>query len=471
MAIPNILQTGISGLTAAKTQMGTTSHNIANANTEGYSRQRVQQTTDNPQPHGKHWIGSGTTIARNERVNDSYVEKQVRNAGRELAHFEEKSSALKQTEDVFNEMSGEGLNRLMANFFNDFRKLANDPDSEAVRQSVVESAKAMTKDFQRVYNQLGDVRSHLDSRIEGYARDINSTAEHIKDLNLKIKALELAGGSANDLRDQRDLALKKLGEFLDISVVPDNDNGLNVDIRGVGPLISGSTVEKFIVNRTQADAQGKPENALSISYTGSASADLTHAVQGGKFGALLEVRDDTIGKMLQRMDDLALRITESVNDVHRTGINKMGETGILLFDPILNKKGASENIRLSSAIMEDPNKIAAALSTDAPGDNRTALAIAQIQNERLMSEGASTVDDFYNSIVADVGILSARSQSNYNQQRDISLQLNKIRDRISGVSIDEETANLMQYQNAFGASAKVIQVADEMLKTVLDLKR
>ena len=126
MPLPNVMQTGKSGMVAAKAQMATTSHNISNANTEGYSRQRVQQKADNPTPFGqKNLIGQGTLLARTERVNDNYIEKQIRSAARDLSHLEEKDLALKQTEDIFNEMGGEGLNRLVAKFFNDFRKLGN----------------------------------------------------------------------------------------------------------------------------------------------------------------------------------------------------------------------------------------------------------------------------------------------------------------------------------------------------------
>ena len=107
---------------------------------------------------------------------------------------------------------------------------------------------------------------------------------------------------------------------------------------------------------------------------------------------------------------------------------------------------------------------------DAPADNRIALAIAQLQGEKVM-DGSSTLDEFYNGLVADVGVASARNRSTMNQAKDISEQLGKFRERLSGVSIDEETTNLMQYQQAFAASAKVIQVADEMLKTVLEIKR
>ena len=251
MPLPNVMQTGKSGMVAAKAQMATTSHNISNANTEGYSRQRVQQKADNPTPCGqKNLIGQGTLLARTERVNDNYIEKQIRSAARDLSHLEEKDLALKQTEDIFNEMGGEGLNRLVAKFFNDFRKLGNEPDNEAVRQSVRESTAAMANDFHRLRGSVEEVRTHLDSRIEGFTKEANSLADQVKDLNIKIKVQELSGAPANDLRDQRDLTMKRLSTYVDTSIHLDKDGAFNVDIKGVGPLVSGPNAEKFSVNRS-----------------------------------------------------------------------------------------------------------------------------------------------------------------------------------------------------------------------------
>ncbi|RYZ69188.1 MAG: flagellar hook-associated protein FlgK, partial [Proteobacteria bacterium] len=240
MALPNVMQTGRSGMVAAKAQMSTTSHNIANANTEGFSRQRTQQVTDVAHPHGsKSYIGTGVLINRTERLNDQYLEKQIRNVGRELGHLEEKELALKQTEDVFNEMNGDGLNRLVAKFFNDFRKLANDPDSEAVRASVRESSQAMANDFKRIRTQVVELRNHLDSRLEGYTRELNGSMEQLKDINHRIKVLENGGAPANDLQDQRDGIVRKLNTYLDIQTHLDKDGAITVDMKGVGPLVNG----------------------------------------------------------------------------------------------------------------------------------------------------------------------------------------------------------------------------------------
>ncbi len=459
-------------MVAAKAQMATTSHNIANSNTEGYSRQRVQQNADVSFPHGsKNRIGGGTILARTERVNDQYIEKQLRDSGRELSHYEEKDILLRQTEDIFNEMGGEGLNRLIARFFNDFRKLGNEPDNEAVRQSVRESSEAMVKDFKRIRAGVEEVRKHADARLEGFSGEVNAIAETVRDLNIKIKIQELSGAVANDLRDQRDLAMKKLGTYVDTYVHYDKDGAFNVDIRGVGPLVNGPNAYKFGVERNPADDQGKPENSYTLTLGDKAYRDVTHVIKGGKMGAIMDVRDQTLNTILARLDEMASMITTSVNSLHQEGFTKNGVKGVQFFKNLASKDRASEFMELSDAVKYDVNNIAAAGIPNAPSDNRIAIAISQLQNLRVMDGGTTSIDDYYNGMVSDVGVISGRNKEAMTQQKDIQNQLAKIREQTSGVSLDEETANLLQFQRAFDASAKVIQVADDCLKTVLDLRR
>lgn len=473
MGLPSIFRTGVSGMLASKAAVATTGHNIANANTEGFSRQRVQQAADSPigTAGAKSFLGTGASVNRVERINDHFIEKQLRNGTRDMAHFEEKDLVLRQTEDIFNEMNGDGLNRLISRFFNEFRKLSNEPDNEALRQSVREATQAVVNDFHRLRNEVEEVRHHIDARLEGYAGEINAIGDDIKDLNSKIQAIEIAGAQANDLEDKRDLALRKLNSYVELAMHKDNDGRYNVDIKGVGPFVVGPNAEKFSVARSPSDEDGKPEGAFDLKTSASAHSVVTHAIKGGKVGALLEVRDKTLSTVLERLDSMALNLSQAVNDIHVEGVTRNGEQGVAFFKPMDIQHRAAEFIELSDEVKANVNNIATAAIPDAPGDNRIALAISGLQSGKLMNEGKATFDDFYNSIVSDVGVSSSKNRASMSQERDILIQLGKMRDQISGVSIDEETTNLLQFQHTYDASAKVIQVADEMLKTVLELKR
>ncbi len=474
MGVSNVLQTGKSGMITAKAGIATSGHNIANANTEGYTRQRVLSEADVSKQmagQGGPYIGQGSKLSRIERINDEYIDKQLRQGSRDLSYHEEKQVFLNQVEDVFNEMGGDGLNRIVAKFFNDFRKLGMDPTSEAVRQSVRESSQGMVNDFRRIRKEVEDVRSHIDNRIDGNMRELNTYAKELADLNVHIHTAETQNNDANDLRDRRDLIAKKINAFVDISTSRDNEGNLNVDIRGVGPLVTGNQVQDYSTMRAPAQPeQGSPTNSVQIVRSRFSDQNISHNFQSGKIGALMEMRDQNISMVLDRLDQMAYSVSNAVNEIHQKGFTADGRTGLNYFHPVDGVDGAAANLALSADIHGSVNNIAAGLQPDAPGDNRNALAIANLQNIHMMNGGHTTVDDFYNSIISDVGVASSRNKEAVGQQQTIMTQLNKVRDQVSGVSIDEETTNLMQFQHAFDASAKVIKVADEMMDTVLKLR-
>jgi flagellar hook-associated protein 1 len=466
VSIIGATQSGQSGMATAKTAIATAGHNISNANTKGFSRQRTINTTQEPESVGRHQLGRGVRTARIERVNDQYVEKQLRNGNRDLANLEERDMALRQIEDIFNEMEGDGINRMMTQFFNEFRKLANDPNNEAIRQAVRESSVGLTKDFSRLRDSVDNVRLHIDSRIESGIKEVNSLIEEIKGLNTKIKKIQLQNGSPNDLMDSRDVALAKLSEFLDISTHTDEHGQVYIDIPEVGPLLSGGSGQTLQVGRSPADEQGKPENAYDIMTTAYAGNKITHQIRGGRLGALLEVRDHSLSSALDRLDEMAFAMVKSVNQVHREAYTRNGIKGVDYFKDLGSSHRAAEFISLSSEVFDNINNIATAFAPDSPGDNRAAVAISKIQGAKFLNGGHATFDEVYNSIVTDVGVVAGRNRSALQQQQGVVHQLEQMREQISGVSLEEETANLMQHQQAYQASANVIKIANDMLNVV-----
>lgn len=473
MGILNVLQSGKSGMTTAKAGIATAGHNISNAGTEGFSRQRVKSEANVAKQlagGGGPYVGEGSKLSKIERINDEYLEKQLREGSRNLSYHEEKQVFLNQVEDVFNEMNGDGLNRLVARFFNDFRKLSNDPTSEAIRESLRESSQSMVKDFRRLRTETSQVRTHIDNRIEGYMRELNDWAKELSDLNRRIAYSETQGHETADLQDRRDSIVKKIGEYVNTSVHKQENGMLSVDVKGVGPLVTGPTVQTFDVGRAPAQPDGGPENSLQIARSQHAHTYITSGFQGGKLGALIEARDQSVSMVLERLDKLAFSVSNAVNDVHKKGFTVDGKTNIGFFKPVDTVSGAAEMLNLSDEVMSSTANIAVALQPGAPGDNRNALAISNLQNIQLLNNGHTTIDDFYNSIVSEIGVSTARNNEALGQQRSILTQLNKVREQVSGVSIDEETTNLMQFQHAFDASARVVKAADEMLDTILSLR-
>lgn len=468
----NLFNTGKSGLFASRAALATTGHNIANVNTEGYSRQRVETTTSRPEQIGNMVHGTGTTVKQIHRINDEYLTRQIGHEMKYLGEYEEKDAALAQAESIFNEIGNAGLNRLVTRFFNEFRKLGNEPESEALRATVRESADQLIGDFKRISRSMRDIQKNIDTRIEANVRQVNEYVDKIAQLNGDIKRLELGGGATGDLRDARDVAVKKLSTVVDTAVATNEKGDFTVSIPGVGAIVTGVLKNKMYVETSKADGDySMPEGSYRVFLTNRFPPDVTHGLKHGRLGGLLETRDRLLGSAMQRVDELAFTLASKINQIHSLGFTLNGDTGINFFKQPEKIEQAAELLTLSDEIQRDAKNIATALSPDSPGDNRLVQFIAKLQHSRVMSGGQSTFDDHYNATVADLATVTAKNKQVFEHQQHIITQLDKFRDSISGVSLDEETTNLVQYQHAFDASAKVIKVADELLEEILNLRR
>lgn len=213
---------------------------------------------------------------------------------------------------------------------------------------------------------------------------------------------------------------------------------------------------------------------IDVFYTPNESTPpfkITDRISGGSVGGALSVRDQVIPDFKDKMDQLAYKIAEKVNQAHVEGFDRAGRPGVEFFDLPDQVAGASRELQVNSEITEDVTKIAAAARPGAVGDNTVANVISQLQNKEIMDGNTATIDDFYNSQVGRVGVLSQRAIKSREAQGHMLDQLTNIRESISGVSLDEETTNMIEFQRAFDASARVIKTADEMFDTVLNLKR
>lgn len=469
-----MINTGKSALFANKANLATTGHNIANVNTEGYSRQRVEQTAQDPHATIGHAIyGTGVKVQTVSRVNDEYLTKQISKEQKFLGSYEEKDFALTQAEGIFNELNNEGLNRLMSNFFNEFRKLGNQPESEPLRMTVRESTEQLIGDFRRISRSIQEIQKNIDNRIEYNVRQANELIGRVAHLNGEIKRMEIAGGQSGDLRDKRDLAVKQLSTIMDVSVGTNEKEEYVLSLTGVGPLVAGMEHTTLSTELTKANPEtGKPENSLDINLIGFLPPKITNRFNDkGRLGGLIEARDHVLGEATRRVNELAYVMSTKINEVHRQGFGLDGISGRNYFQELTSIDNAAEKIALSNEVKSNVAAIATALEAGSPGDNRLIQGIVNLQYERTMGDGRATFDDYYNATVADLATVLSKNKQVFSHQKSISGQLEKFRESISGVSIDEETTNLVQFQHAFDAAAKVIKVADEILETVLNIRR
>jgi len=456
----------------SQTALQTSGHNIANKSTEGFSRQRVEIQTNVPVGSGKLRYGMGSKSAAVTRINNPYLERQIGNE-RSLGGFHDgKAEAMARVEQVYNEQQNKGLNQFVADFFSSIQELANNPESLATRTQVRETADFLTKDFKRVHSQLTEITRDLDQQIKSQLDEVNGMTKEIANLNEKIQQVELSGGNANDERDRRELLLKQVGERINIRWAEGADTSVTVTAGNSALLVAGYDSKTLIAKPTSETAT-KGEGNVDIFYLSKPDAEpykVTEQITGGKIGGALEVRDKVVTELLGDVDKLAYGFAANLNEVHRSGFNAYNQTGQNFFELPTQLRHASANLSVSKNILDDVGRISTGAGPASPGDSRTAVKMARLQQDKTMN-GENTFDEFYNSVVGKVGIQARRAETASATQRDIVKQMSNIRESISGVSLDEEATKLIEYQKSFDASARLIRTADEMFDTILNLKR
>ncbi len=469
--ISSLMDVGKRSLMNNQTALQTVAHNIANKSTEGFSRQRVEMVADQPTSSGRIQIGNGAHVSAVTRTNNPWLEKQIQRESVTQGYMDSRADGLNQVEQVYNEQMNRGLNNYVSEFFNSFRELANNPESLASRTFVRESADAMVKDFQRVNKQLQGVQADLDGQIKNAVTEINEITKEISSLNGKIQQVEVQNIPANDERDRREVLLKRLGEKIDISWAESTDGIVSITAGQTAVLVSGTETGEL-----KAGSGGKNDKmqVYYISSPGSTASNITTQLHSGKIGGALEVRDQVIEESLGKLNNMAYTLGTAVNDAHKEGFDSFGDPGEDLFSFSMAENSGDnyvEGMTLNETVFDDVGRLAVASRPNATGDASVANVISSMQYQKLMDDGRSSFDDYYNSQVGQLGAMSQRASKSREAQTNIIGQLNNIRESVSGVSLDEEATKMIEYQKAYDASARVIRTADEMFDTILNLKR
>jgi flagellar hook-associated protein 1 FlgK len=437
-----------------------TSHNIANVNTPGYSRQQLIMTANTPVDSSIGPMGSGVSAESIERVYDRYLNAQISNESQGLGRWDAQKDAVKLVEMIFNEANGSGLNEAMSKFWNAWQSLTTDPDGTTERQVLLTASQVLATTFNQLDADLSQSQKGLGLVVEGTVADINRLSEQLLDLNTKIVSSEVGSVSANDYRDQREQVLKELSELIDISSFEDANGAVTVSVATGLPLV---TAEDYWQLSTEPNVTGI-EEVVWVDADGN-TTNINAAISGGKLKGLIEVRDFIIPDYMTRLDTLAGAILTDVNLLHQAGFDLNGTAGEVFFVGT----GTAADLEVNPNILGDLNLIAAASdAATVPGDSRNAVNIANLQYA-LNIGGTQSYNDYYGAIVRDVGNEVLQSDAYYNHQSDMMVQLENQREAVSGVSLDEEMINLIKFQNAYTAAARLITTADEMMQTVLQM--
>lgn len=555
----SLLSTGLSALTTNQTALATTSHNISNVNTEGYSRQRVDQVTTLPNLEGSYYVGTGVTVGGIERLYDEFLATQIRTYTSQQAQSDAFAQLAGQISDILGSPTS-SLSSGLESFFNAADAVANDPTSIAARQVLLSEAESLVNRFSAIDQRLLQLDSQLDGQLNIAVDEINVISKGIAELNIAIsEASSDVGSQPNDLLDQRDQLINRLSEFVSVSTVKEDSGAISVFI-GNG--------QALVVGQTQVDLTVIPDNStdparLAIGY-GNTGINISGQLSGGSLGGILQVRGDVIDSARTELNALATGLIDNVNTIHQQGVTLDDNIGGNLFGPVPPSTLVAGASNIFVAIT-DPRDVAAAFpakvstsvttsgtgaveissiditppltlpvfavgadiqitfdaatnqytvtdgvnnttfaydpavdsgktvnltapfveltltltgvpvdgdqftigNNSAVGDNRNALALADLRAEKVLAGGTQSLADAYDILIADVATRTNRADINRQTQQGLLDQVESRFSSISGVNLDEEAANLIRFQQAYQAASQIITVSNTVFNSLL----
>ncbi|MGQ9487995.1 MAG: flagellar hook-associated protein FlgK [Armatimonadota bacterium] len=435
-------------LQAMQTAMNTTGHNLANVNTPGYSRQRVNLATTEPQViEGVRalFMGSGVRVESIQRIRDMFLDARVASTNSEYQRLDTLYNRLTQVEDLFSEPTDAGLSRQIIAFFNAFQELSTNPENVGVRANVYHQVEGMVRTFRQIASRLDEMLMEMEQRIQATASEIDAIAKSIADLNVKIRYNKALGSMPNDLLDKRTSLIEKLSEYIGVRATEMSDGTVRVSLG------------EFVLVEEER-SHNLPEG---IDYAQKAFVDATNRAQvsGGSVRGLMDAVE-YVRMYRTRLDNLAGALVNAVNAIHQTGYGLDGSTGNRLLEGT-----DALTIRVSTDV-EDINRIAAA-TTSAPGDGSKALDLARLRQIPLVGLDNKTIPDYYSALVAELGEHTRSASTGQENQKVILQNLQAEREAVSGVNMDEEMANLLRYQRSYQAAAHLVSVMDAAIADMI----
>ncbi len=498
---------GVRALAASQAAINTINHNISNAKTPGYSRQVIDQKASPAfkTGDGSGMVGSGVDIDSIVRVRNVFLDNRYWNQNVACGEWSVKSDSLSAMEAIMNSSSDNGLSDSLGSFISALEDLSKDPSGNSARKAVMAQGSAFCKYLNNMAGNLQDLLRDANNSIKAKVDEINSYAKQISALNKQIYKAELDGSSANDLRDQRTLLVDKLSSIADIQVsetsagkLPNGKDDLrfSVKINGIDLVnhYDAKALECYKVN----DGSQR-DGTYAVRWAGTGNEVTFH---GGEIKAYLDLCTGNgingafkgIPYYMNQLNAFARTFAKAFNEGinadgvshrngHAGGVGSDGSTGVRFFSydgksseelmesgsdmDSIYKNISAANISLSSDIENNTDKIAAAsASGEAENSDNLRDLLEFFDDADVFSNG--TPEDAINSISVTMGVETSYASHMADSNKNISDHIDRNRDSVSGVLIDEETTNLIIYQQAYNAAAKVISVLDEVLNVTIN---
>lgn len=511
--------TATSGLFAAQRALDITGHNIANVNTPGYTRQRLEQTQADALrlSGGTGTLGTGVNSVAIHQLRNEFLDFRYRDEANSQAYWETRRDGLAFVEAMFNEPSSTGISTVVNDFFSALQELSKESNVDELthRALVLDRAIGLANSISHLYDQMEKMTMDLNTDIQSTVTDINALTEQIARLNRQVYLLEADGSNANDLRDQRNLLVDQLSEYVKVDILEVSDPNDASGTRNVPKKMVLQINGQPLVYHDQAyalDASTKEKSpffenlGVDLEMNKLQWADGSYldpkSLQGG-LRALIDLRDGATAETkglpyyISKLNEFTRTFAKEVNEVAKTGYGLKGEilkdsngnnigndeqgAGYLFFTAfgrasiemydangnIMHQRITAQNIGVSLD-MQDLNKIPASGAIDLlPGDASVIMDMLTLRNKSSMfAEGKP--EDFMKSLVANLGVDMQEAMRNAANQQVLTQQIDNERMRFSGVSTDEELANMVRYQHSYNASARMITTMDEMLDVIIN---
>jgi flagellar hook-associated protein 1 FlgK len=448
------LSIALSGLMAEQGALDATTNNVANANTPGFSRQRAVMVQADPITTGSLTYGSGVKLQRLESLRDPILELRIQDEAQQQGKLDAFESSMNQVQVMFSTSTGD-IGTQLSNFFASLNQLSTSPADVSLRQAVITAASNLAGSFRNAADNLTRQRQNVDLDVSQSVQQVNVLTSQIATLNTQITAMENVQRDASAFIDQRGVLIKQLAGLIDVSSIS-SDHGLVLTTSNGTALVADG--QSFAL-----DVRTDPSGVQHIFSQGS---DITAALSGGKISGLLEVRDQKIPALLSSLDTLAAGLANAVNTAQAGGFDLNGDPGANLFvAPPSATTGAASSMAVQ---ITDPALIAAS-SDGSAGSNGNITALTSIHDQSIIS--GQTPTDYYANLVFGVGSDVSNASSELKASELILGQLQNERSSISGVSLDEEATNLIQYQRAYEAAARVVSTVNDILDTTINLGR
>ncbi len=550
-----LLNIAVSGLNAYQQALQTTSNNISNASTPGYSVENAQFATQPEQYTGGGYVGNGVTINTVARGYNQFLNAQVLSGASAYNNSNTYYTMASQIDNMLANQST-GLSSSMNTFFSDVNSVANNPSSVSTRQVMLSDSSALAAQFNSISSTLSSLNTQVNDSLTTSVNSLNGYAANLAQLNTQIVAAEnngAPGQSPNGLLDQRDTLLNQISTLTNASVVEQSNGSVNVYIGSGQPLVMGSTSSTL-------SAQGAPtdNSQMQVMLNGQ---NISNQITGGQIAGNIGFRSQVLAPAQQQLGLLATSFATEVNNVQQSGYDLNGNAGTALFNigtPVVNVQGeysdpnlvvsatysaptaanvsslsgsyqltvsatqpdtytltnlsnnssvsgltnatlpaatqadgfnisfsggsltagdsfqispfynAGSTIQLNPAITNPSQIAAASTATNAPGNNTNILAMANLQTQPLMQNGTSTFSQVYSQLVGSVGANTSNAQTNSVAQNTVLQNATSAQQSVSGVNLDVEAANLIEYQNSYQAAAKTVTTAQTLFTAIIN---